>query len=110
MRATQARPILRHCQVFDGKQAGVLIFERAQGLVEDCEIYGNTAPGVMVQDEGVFDRKVPVPELDGTAGRGIPIMLALVDEVTIREGTPVRPGTQVRLRKAVRNEERIAAV
>ena len=61
---------------------------------------------ILVQDEGVFDRKVPVPELDGTAGRGIPIMLALVDEVTIREGTPVRPGTQVRLRKAVRNEER----
>ena len=56
---------------------------------------------ILVKDEGVFDRKVPVPELDGTAGRGIPIMLALVDEVTIREGTPGRPGTQVKLRKAL---------
>jgi anti-sigma regulatory factor (Ser/Thr protein kinase) len=54
---------------------------------------------ISVQDEGVFERKVPVPELDGTAGRGIPIMLALVDEVTILEGTPARPGTVVRFRK-----------
>ena len=65
---------------------------------------------VLVQDEGVFDRKVPVPEFDGTAGRGIPIMLALVDEVTIREGTPARPGTQVRLRKALHGADRSAAV
>ena len=65
---------------------------------------------ILVQDEGVFDRKVPVPELDGTAGRGIPIMLALVDEVTIREGTPARPGTQVRLRKGLRGTDQSAAV
>src|SRR5437773_11681703 len=49
---------------------------------------------VLVHDEGIFDRKVPVPEVDGTAGRGIPVMLALVDEGTIREGAPARPGTQ----------------
>jgi anti-sigma regulatory factor (Ser/Thr protein kinase) len=59
----------------------------------------NSHVEVLVLDEGVFDRKVPVPEIDGTAGRGIPIMLALVDEVTIREGTPAKPGTQVKLRK-----------
>lgn len=65
---------------------------------------------ILVSDEGVFDRKVPVPEVDGTAGRGIPIMLALVDEVTIREGTPSRPGTQVRLRKVLRDRDQTAAV
>jgi anti-sigma regulatory factor (Ser/Thr protein kinase) len=54
---------------------------------------------VTIEDDGVFERKVPIPELDGTAGRGIPLMLALVDEVTIREGTPRRPGTLVRFRK-----------
>jgi len=54
---------------------------------------------ILVKDEGVFDSKVPVPEIDGTAGRGIPIMLALVDEVTIREGTPSTPGTVVRFVK-----------
>jgi anti-sigma regulatory factor (Ser/Thr protein kinase) len=54
---------------------------------------------VQVEDQGVFDRKVPLPEFDGTAGRGIPLILALVDEVTIREGTPARPGTVIRLTK-----------
>jgi anti-sigma regulatory factor (Ser/Thr protein kinase) len=62
---------------------------------------------VSVQDEGVFERKVPIPELDGTAGRGIPIMLALVDEVTIREGTPSHPGTVVRIRKHLPAREAI---
>jgi len=56
---------------------------------------------ILVKDEGVFDSKVPVPEIDGTAGRGIPIMLALVDEVTIREGTRSSPGTVVRFVKHV---------
>jgi anti-sigma regulatory factor (Ser/Thr protein kinase) len=66
---------------------------------------------VVVQDEGVFDRKVPIPELDGTAGRGIPIMLALVDEMTIREGTPAKPGTVVRFVKYLRiPDRRVAAV
>ena len=59
----------------------------------------DSAIEVLVADEGVFDRKVPMPELDGTAGRGIPIMLALVDEVTFREGTPNNPGTRVRFLK-----------
>jgi anti-sigma regulatory factor (Ser/Thr protein kinase) len=54
---------------------------------------------IAVRDEGVFERKVPIPEFDGTAGRGIPIMLALVDEVTIREGTLSHPGTVVRFVK-----------
>jgi anti-sigma regulatory factor (Ser/Thr protein kinase) len=65
---------------------------------------------ILVQDEGIFERKVPIPELDGTAGRGIPIMLAVVDEVTIREGTPAHPGTVVRFLKHVparRGEEAV---
>jgi len=67
---------------------------------------------ILVQDEGVFERKVPVPELDGTAGRGIPIMLALLDEVTISEGTPAKPGTVVRFVKHLgpHKEEREAVV
>jgi anti-sigma regulatory factor (Ser/Thr protein kinase) len=62
---------------------------------------------IAVQDEGVFERKVPIPELDGTAGRGIPIMLALVDEVSIREGTPSHPGTVVRFVKHLPAREAI---
>lgn len=54
---------------------------------------------VVVQDEGIFQRRLPMPEIDGTGGRGILLMMAVMDEVTIHEGTPRQPGTQVRLRR-----------
>jgi anti-sigma regulatory factor (Ser/Thr protein kinase) len=54
---------------------------------------------VRVRDEGVFRRRVPMPELDGRGGHGIPLMMALVDEISIREGTEAKPGTLVRLVK-----------
>lgn len=54
---------------------------------------------VKVRDEGVFRRRVPMPELDGRGGHGIPLMMALVDEISIREGTVGKPGTLVRLVK-----------
>ena len=54
---------------------------------------------VTVQDEGVFLRRVPIPELDRTSGHGIPMMMALMDEVSVQEGTEHRRGTTIRLRK-----------
>jgi anti-sigma regulatory factor (Ser/Thr protein kinase) len=54
---------------------------------------------VTVADEGVFQRRLPMPELDGPSGRGILLMMAVMDEVTIHEGSARSPGTQVRLRK-----------
>lgn len=54
---------------------------------------------VLVEDQGVFDSRLPVPELDGPSGRGILLMTAFVDELAIQEGTPRTPGTTVRLRK-----------
>ncbi|MGH2684120.1 MAG: ATP-binding protein [Actinomycetota bacterium] len=59
---------------------------------DDCVI-------VEVRDRGVFDSRLPVPELDGPSGRGILLMTAFVDEVAINEGTRQQPGTTVRLRK-----------
>lgn len=53
----------------------------------------------VVQDGGVFSRRVPVPELGLRGGRGIPLMMALMDEFTIREGKREEPGTVVRLVK-----------
>jgi len=46
-----------------------------------------------VADGGVFRRRVPLPEVDGEGGHGIQPMMAVIDEVTVREGTTARPGT-----------------
>lgn len=54
---------------------------------------------VEVEDEGTFDSRPPIPEVDGPAGRGILLMTAFADEVAILEGTPQDPGTTVRLVK-----------
>lgn len=50
-----------------------------------------------VRDRGTFVRRVPVPELGRASGHGIPLMMALMDEVGVIEGTERRPGTTVRL-------------
>ncbi len=53
---------------------------------------------VSIGDQGRFVRKVPLPELEGQGGHGIPLMTALMDEVSVRRGTS-RRGTEVRLTK-----------
>jgi anti-sigma regulatory factor (Ser/Thr protein kinase) len=52
---------------------------------------------VEVADRGVFKRRVPAAVDEG--GRGIFMMMALMDEVGIRQGSPNEPGTVVTLRK-----------
>jgi serine/threonine-protein kinase RsbW len=55
---------------------------------------------IEVQDDGIFRRRVPPPEVDGGRGhRGISLMMALLDQVSISGGTEARPGTSVRLVK-----------
>lgn len=55
---------------------------------------------VDVEDDGVFRRRIPMPELDDRGGqRGIPLMMALLDQVSISGGTESRPGTTVKLIK-----------
>ncbi|MEX2458882.1 MAG: ATP-binding protein [Actinomycetota bacterium] len=54
---------------------------------------------VEVEDTGVFRKRIPIPDLEEAHGRGIPLIIALVDEMHIREGTDRRPGTLVRLVK-----------
>lgn len=55
---------------------------------------------ITVKDEGRFKRCVPGPDVDGVSfrGRGIPLMLALMDKVTIDEA---KDGTSVILVKYV---------
>jgi anti-sigma regulatory factor (Ser/Thr protein kinase) len=54
---------------------------------------------VAVADAGVFIRRVPIAEVDRASGHGIPLMMALMDEVSVREGTTRNPGTTVTLKK-----------
>ena len=54
---------------------------------------------IAVEDTGVFIRRVPIPELERSSGHGIPLMMALMDEVSVKEGSERTPGTIVRLRR-----------
>jgi serine/threonine-protein kinase RsbW len=63
-------------------------------------VVGNRV-AVEIRDEGVFQRRVPAPDIDGRGGHGIPLMMALMDEVSFRQGTRGKPGTVVRLVKVL---------
>jgi serine/threonine-protein kinase RsbW len=54
---------------------------------------------VRVEDDGVFRHGVPIPQFSVPTGFGVPMMVALADEVSIRPGSPERRGTTVRLVK-----------
>lgn len=54
---------------------------------------------VEVADAGVFRPGIPIPEFDGEGRRGLYLMMAVMDELAIREGTESDPGTVVRLVK-----------
>jgi serine/threonine-protein kinase RsbW len=56
---------------------------------------------VDVQDEGVFQRRVPLSQVEESGGRGILLMMAVMDEVSIQEGSARSPGTLVRMLKCV---------
>jgi anti-sigma regulatory factor (Ser/Thr protein kinase) len=54
---------------------------------------------IEIRDQGVFLRRVPIPELDGEGHRGLQLIMAMMDEVTIAAGREDEPGTVVRLVK-----------
>ena len=60
---------------------------------------GGGCVDIEVEDDGVFQRLLPVPQVDDRGGRGILLMTAVMDEVSIHEGTEREPGTVVRMRK-----------
>jgi anti-sigma regulatory factor (Ser/Thr protein kinase) len=114
------RAVLRQIRAFIREQARNASFEReseaiALAVNEACSnalIHSNCTTievtwkasadrvEVEVQDDGIFRRRIPVPELDGDGGhRGIPLMMALLDQVSISGGTEARPGTKVKLVK-----------
>jgi len=42
------RPVIRRCRIRDGSSQGISIFEGAEGLVEQCDIYQNGKNGILV--------------------------------------------------------------
>ena len=59
----------------------------------------DTGVEVQVKDDGIFRQRVRGPEIGGDGkGLGIPLMMAMVDEFSISQGTYESPGTLVRLR------------
>jgi anti-sigma regulatory factor (Ser/Thr protein kinase) len=56
---------------------------------------------IRVEDDGLFDRRVGTPDRNGGSGRGLQIIMALMDEVTLEEGSAERPGTSVTMTKCV---------
>ncbi len=45
-------PVIRNCQIHEGKGGGVFIYENAQGRVEDCDIFNNDYSGVSIEKGG----------------------------------------------------------
>jgi anti-sigma regulatory factor (Ser/Thr protein kinase) len=75
------------------------VLHSGSGLIEVTWVEGPERVEVRVADQGVFRRQVPLQEVEGIHGHGIQMMMALMDEVTVREGSGARPGTVVRLVK-----------
>jgi anti-sigma regulatory factor (Ser/Thr protein kinase) len=54
---------------------------------------------VLVRDRGVFRHRIPMPTRGEQGGRGLPLMMAVMDEVDVSPGSRDQPGTTIRLRK-----------
>jgi serine/threonine-protein kinase RsbW len=54
---------------------------------------------ITVADDGVYDTRIPNPELDGEGHRGMHLMASVVDTFSLQQGTRARPGTTVNLVK-----------
>ena len=45
-------PVIRRCQIHDGKSSGISVWENGQGTAEDCNIFGNASAGVSISEGG----------------------------------------------------------
>jgi anti-sigma regulatory factor (Ser/Thr protein kinase) len=56
---------------------------------------------VVVEDDGIYRELLSSAEDDSDAHRGLALMAALVDDLTLYPGTESRAGTTVRMRKCL---------
>jgi anti-sigma regulatory factor (Ser/Thr protein kinase) len=58
-----------------------------------------TCAEVLIRDRGVFRHRIPMRARGEEGGRGLPLMMAVMDEVDVSPGSRDQPGTTIRLRK-----------
>jgi parallel beta-helix repeat protein len=46
-----AKPRISRCKIHSGKDGGIYIYKKGQGIVEDCDIFANTPSGVEITEE-----------------------------------------------------------
>ena len=59
----------------------------------------NSCLEFQVEDDGRFKEPIPIPEQPFARGRGMLLMMALMDSVTVRRGTADQPGSAVTMVK-----------
>ncbi len=47
-----SNPIIWRCHIHDSKSMGILVYEYGEGIIEECDIFSNTGPGVEVRQFG----------------------------------------------------------
>ena len=45
-------PLLRQCKIHGGKQIGIFVYDKGSGRIEECDIFGNTLSGILIQEMG----------------------------------------------------------
>jgi parallel beta-helix repeat protein len=46
-----AKPRISRCKIHDSKASGIFVYEKGQGIVEDCDIFANTLAGLEIKEE-----------------------------------------------------------
>jgi parallel beta-helix repeat protein len=46
-----AKPRIICCKIHDSKGVGIIVYQKGQGIVENCDIFGNTFAGVEIKEE-----------------------------------------------------------
>ena len=49
---SSANPTIKNCQIHDGKESGVFVWENGEGTIENCEIFANGLSGVTIREGG----------------------------------------------------------
>jgi anti-sigma regulatory factor (Ser/Thr protein kinase) len=75
------------------------VLHSGTGEVEVIWRIQGTCAESLIREYGVFRHRIPMPTRGEQGGRGIPLMMAVMDEVDVSPGSRDQPGTTIRLRK-----------